>query len=247
MAKIFRKLRLEFLQKESFKKYLLYALGEILLVVIGILLALQINASNENRKNRKSEKILLNNFIADLESDITAFDHMMFSTGRKMKLIDSLFLMLKNPASQNLQSLIRYNFDIPTVDVFHPTSGTYDEAISTGKMALIRGEQTRKRIFTHYRNLAANGTDGVTNKFIEEVVFPEWGELVFPSSEVLDYFQLENNMPPLDISSLSKNKKYVQLIAQKYATQAAQIENWQELKTTTQDLLDHINEELNLK
>ena len=50
MIKFFRKIRQKLLSENKFSKYLLYAIGEIILVVIGILIALQINNWNENRK-----------------------------------------------------------------------------------------------------------------------------------------------------------------------------------------------------
>ena len=59
MINFFRKLRHEFLGKKKFSKYIKYALGEILLVVIGILIALQINNWNENRKNEANTVLML--------------------------------------------------------------------------------------------------------------------------------------------------------------------------------------------
>lgn len=50
--KIFRLIRLNMLSENRFTRYLIYASGEIILVVIGILIALQINNWNENRKGK---------------------------------------------------------------------------------------------------------------------------------------------------------------------------------------------------
>ncbi len=59
MIKFFRHIRKRLLTNNKFSKYLLYAIGEIVLVVIGILIALQINNWNEEQKNRFEEKNLL--------------------------------------------------------------------------------------------------------------------------------------------------------------------------------------------
>ena len=59
MIKFFRKIRQRLLTENKFSKYLLYAIGEIVLVVIGILIALSINNWNEEQKNRFEEKNLL--------------------------------------------------------------------------------------------------------------------------------------------------------------------------------------------
>tara|TARA_B100000949_G_scaffold214142_1_gene209453 strand:+ start:7695 stop:7895 length:201 start_codon:yes stop_codon:yes gene_type:complete len=55
MIKFFRKIRQRLLIENRFTKYLLYALGEIILVVLGILIALQINNWNQEQKDHKAE------------------------------------------------------------------------------------------------------------------------------------------------------------------------------------------------
>lgn len=69
MIKFFRKIRQKLLAENNFTKYLLYAVGEIVLVVIGILIALQINNRNEFNKNRKKEALLLQQMKTNLQSD----------------------------------------------------------------------------------------------------------------------------------------------------------------------------------
>jgi len=70
MLKIFRKIRAQLLTQNKFSKYLLYAIGEIVLVVIGILIALSINNWNSERINRKQEKEYLSRLVVDLEKDL---------------------------------------------------------------------------------------------------------------------------------------------------------------------------------
>jgi sensor domain CHASE-containing protein len=56
MIKFFRRIRQQLLSENKFSKYLLYAIGEIILVVIGILIALQINNNNNYNEQRKIER-----------------------------------------------------------------------------------------------------------------------------------------------------------------------------------------------
>lgn len=65
MIKFFRIIRQQMLTENKFSKYLLYALGEIILVVIGILIALQINNRNEIQKNNQQELLILENILQD--------------------------------------------------------------------------------------------------------------------------------------------------------------------------------------
>jgi hypothetical protein len=74
MIKFFRKIRQQLLTENKFSKYLLYALGEIILVVVGILIALAINNWKETQKLRIQEIIYLTNLKDDLNTQITMLD-----------------------------------------------------------------------------------------------------------------------------------------------------------------------------
>ncbi len=68
MLKFFRRIRHKLLVENKFSRYLLYAVGEIMLVVIGILIALQINNWNENQKQRHRQVDMINALILDLNA-----------------------------------------------------------------------------------------------------------------------------------------------------------------------------------
>lgn len=67
MIKFFRNIRRRLLRESKFSKYLLYAIGETILVMVGILLALQVNNWNEENKQRAKEVELINAVILDLD------------------------------------------------------------------------------------------------------------------------------------------------------------------------------------
>ena len=69
MIKFFRKIRYDLMEKNKTGKYFKYAIGEIVLVVIGILIALQINNWNEKRKDRINESVLYSRIVTDLQAD----------------------------------------------------------------------------------------------------------------------------------------------------------------------------------
>ena len=72
MITFFRHIRQSLLQQDQVGRYLKYAIGEILLVVIGILIALQINNWNEHRKIKNEERALLTDIITNLKRDSTS-------------------------------------------------------------------------------------------------------------------------------------------------------------------------------
>ena len=67
MIHLFRKIRQQLLKNNRFKKYAFYALGEIVLVMVGILLALQFNAWSKEAENTKKEEWYLINIVEDIE------------------------------------------------------------------------------------------------------------------------------------------------------------------------------------
>ena len=92
MIKFFRKIRQDLLSTGKTGKYFKYAIGEIILVVIGILIALSINNWNEKRKIKNKETVILKEFLTSINSDLKAYEN--FSDPkieRKKRGIDSLF------------------------------------------------------------------------------------------------------------------------------------------------------------
>jgi hypothetical protein len=68
MIKFFRFIRQRLVSQNKLGKYLVYAIGEIVLVVIGILIAIQINNWNEEKKNNRIETVTLRSLKEDLLS-----------------------------------------------------------------------------------------------------------------------------------------------------------------------------------
>ena len=95
MLKFFRKIRLELFSNGHVRKYMLYAVGEVLLVMIGILLALQVNTWNEGRKNT----ILANAYYCQLLEDVEQDQEQL----QKLKTVAESRLSASNEAARLLQ------------------------------------------------------------------------------------------------------------------------------------------------
>ena len=110
---------------------MLYAFGEIVLVVIGILIALQINNWNENRKLDENEALLINNIIKDLLSDNDHINQSLGEIDRQLNLVDALIAKAIDPSKAiNYENvgLVRYSSD------FRPkTQRNHSEAVSNLK------------------------------------------------------------------------------------------------------------------
>ncbi len=92
MIKFFRKIRLNLLTENKFSKYLLYAIGEIILVVIGILIALSINTSREEFLQKKSTQGIFEQIEKDLTNDslqlAVSINSLTFSNKMIMDIIE---------------------------------------------------------------------------------------------------------------------------------------------------------------
>lgn len=116
MIKFFRKIRRKLLQGGKFKRYLIYAVGEILLVVIGILIALQINNWNEEQKNHKADKEKYAAMILDLERDLERQMRLYWSVGWSKALAYELAEKPMNDTT--FVERFSYNYLIYTLDYY---------------------------------------------------------------------------------------------------------------------------------
>lgn len=98
MIKFFRRIRQKLITENRIRTYLVYALGEIVLVVIGILIALSINNWNEIRKNRHAEQELYKTLIRALESDLE-------DVRSKYAIIDSAIIGQETFITQSLEEV----------------------------------------------------------------------------------------------------------------------------------------------
>ena len=136
MKNIFIKIRHNLLAKNKTGIYLKYAIGEIVLVVLGILIALSINNWNERRKNYEKQEILIKNIIEDLKLDFIHISNSHNQVTSQINLIDNLIektFESEKKLNYNSIGLIRFSSD------FRPISQrNHTESISNLEDDLIR-------------------------------------------------------------------------------------------------------------
>src|SRR5210317_1047306 len=96
MIKFFRKIRYNLMSKNKTGKYFKYAIGEIILVMVGILLALQVNNWNENRKENLVYQKFLVKLKSNLKDDISLYKDVIEKNIRYNKHLDTCITILKN-------------------------------------------------------------------------------------------------------------------------------------------------------
>jgi hypothetical protein len=132
MIKFFRHIRQNLIMENKTGKYLKYAIGEIVLVVIGILIALQINNWNETRKAKIKEVEILKDFQKELQFDILQLDSVFMQYNRAKIAINKILNHLDKDLPYS-DSLDYYFFDTTLVfDSQGLTDGTYETLKSAG-------------------------------------------------------------------------------------------------------------------
>ena len=130
-------------------KYFKYAIGEIVLVVIGILIALQINTSNENRKDRFVEKKILESLKNDLATDITNMRSMIFNDTKLNKANRQLVNILSDSLSEYNSSMSSILGNISRYDVFYPQKMGY-EALKSKGLEILLNDSIKSQIVNLY-------------------------------------------------------------------------------------------------
>ncbi|OUS01007.1 hypothetical protein A9Q86_09695 [Flavobacteriales bacterium 33_180_T64] len=201
MIKFFRRIRQRLLTENKFSKYLIYAIGEIVLVMIGILLALQVNAWNQRRLDDIDEKILLSNIHDEFVKnrgflkDVLQTESEAYKANKSiMKLIGSSKEELN---SHNLDSL--FYESLPAAQ-FTSTQHSISNIIQNGKLNIIKDNTIIKLIYQW------DALVKVINQ--REVIKDNWSdEKVIPFIAKYISFKEMDNYGNFEWSGSSKLKK----------------------------------------
>ena len=143
MIKFFRKIRFDLMEKNKTGKYLKYAIGEIILVVIGILIALSINNWNDNRKNRISERELLDNIHRDFVQNKIQFDTVKAINYRNLAILNSQIALF--PIERDSAKIAAFqSYPRRKAISYNPYSSSIKSVINSNSLELIQDEELRK-------------------------------------------------------------------------------------------------------
>ena len=148
MIKFFRKIRQNLLMENKTGKYFKYAIGEIILVVIGILIALQINNWNENRKNKIAEADYYCRILDDFELNEKLIDDTTKLIDIKIELCKELILDLNKIPNERDEILNKFVIALRQ-DVFVPSNIAFEDITSSGQLKLLTDLNLKNRLIQH--------------------------------------------------------------------------------------------------
>ncbi|SDB31794.1 hypothetical protein SAMN03097699_0676 [Flavobacteriaceae bacterium MAR_2010_188] len=153
MIKFFRRIRKNLLTNNKFSKYLIYAVGEIILVVIGILIALQINNWNQNKIEQVALSGYLNSISNNIETDIKKLEFLKTSRSDEISRIPLVSYMIFdegdlertdiNFASETLTA-------ISDLDYFTPNLSGFESIKNSGFLSKLQGQDIENLIYQYY-------------------------------------------------------------------------------------------------
>lgn len=153
MLRFFRQIRQQLMEQNKVRSYFLYAFGEILLVVIGILIALQVNNWNEERKASEMKIGLLVSIQQELQTDLELVR--LVRSDIKSKYDTGIYMMSyfnsdKDVSEFDVHRLRRGLMDSNDIQEFSPVQLGYKELISTGIVNRIKDDSLKQMLFDHY-------------------------------------------------------------------------------------------------
>ncbi len=155
MIKFFRRIRQNMIKDNRTSKYLLYAIGEIILVVIGILIALQINNWNITTQNKEQEKQILAQLLKEYTSNLEQINQKI---DIRNEMLNSCYSLLGYRTETNNQivadSLDAHLFRISIRPTFDPELSVTNELINSGKLYLLDDITLRNEISSYSSSLS---------------------------------------------------------------------------------------------
>ncbi|MFC4721760.1 DUF6090 family protein [Geojedonia litorea] len=140
MIKFFRKIRYELMERNKTGKYLKYAIGEIILVVIGILIALSLNNLNELRKQEQTKQSYFNQLLIDIDKDTTVIANYIFRIKKSISTYESYLNMFKTPDLSSEEIIVKLKEVEVSFPVLRFNTNTSEVLISTGDIKLMPAE-----------------------------------------------------------------------------------------------------------
>ena len=138
MLKFFRQIRKQLLSENRFSKYLIYAVGEIVLVVIGILIALSINNWNERQKLYVKEQLILKQLRSEYTSNLRQLNEKILMRNEGLIACNILLDQIDNPQDLNVNEFYKSVWQILRDPTFDPIE---NDIIGSEKIRLIQNQK----------------------------------------------------------------------------------------------------------
>lgn len=269
MMKLFRKIRYKLLDKNKTGRYLKYAIGEIILVVIGILIALQFNEWNNDRHKKKAEQVVLIQIKSDLEKSQLELQEMKaYHFVRATSSAKVLRSFWKNEMPSD--SIVYYlGLSRSTIN-YSPILGNLKSLINSGNIDLISSKELKNDLVSYVEKVESQLKDlrrieesyfrkgvEITDEIMPNVVFNKayyMRELEeFDAKNIPSWYDLDLSIIPLesediidvpftsDLNELFQNKSFFNGYKKLWTHQFNSYRIYDDVLVITDALLEQLN------
>jgi hypothetical protein len=152
MLRFFRIIRQNLLMEKNNAKYFKYAIGEILLVVIGILIAVSINNWNDYRVDQSLEKSYLNSIITDIDENTSRMQEVIEMSNALVESGNFLLTHFKNPTKKQDAVLMTHVGNLIPINHFQSRDIAFEDLKSSGRLNLISNNDVKLKIQEYYNH-----------------------------------------------------------------------------------------------
>jgi hypothetical protein len=249
MLRFFRQILQRLLTDNKFSKYLLYAVGEILLVVIGILIALWINSLNQNYRNNELAKIYLNDFKRDLVADTTTLNSRILANERFIKQIDTIVYILATKIELSDQELLYFmekHNAIMRESYFIPEKITIKQLESSNGSHLISSKELKDLLFRYYtmNDRYEQNVEKSVQLYQHNFFNRDFMKAYISDNVFMLYASLSLNRPKFDLNKLKNDDGYISSLLHKRGISEDQNSGYKRIKALANDILLLIESEL---
>jgi len=216
MIRLFRKIRQRLLIENKFGKYLLYAIGEIIILIFGIVFALQVNNWNLKRQDKASEIVILKGIKAELERDLVGFSNDLLVHAEQIRSSKIILDHFENNLSYN-DSLSKHFLNTCSYTIITINRGTFETLKSLG-VGMISNIELRNLIINLYDSQYSftgelgKGIENFFNYGEKYILISRFHEAEYYGMDLGEHLELVESagggMIPIDFERLKNDSEY---------------------------------------
>jgi hypothetical protein len=181
MIKLFRKIRQNLISKTNTGKFLQYAIVEIILVVIGILIAIQLDDLKDRADKKKQEIVYLKNILTDLKQDQSELLKIIERRKSKSKSAKIMEGYYHTNEVNDLKGYYSHWTNVLYWEAHHPSLITFKELVNSGKLSTLTNEKVKQlllQIDYNYNELFE----------VRKHMYDDYSEYLYsPFADIIDY------------------------------------------------------------
>lgn len=216
MLRFFRAIRKQLMEKNKVRTYILYAVGEIALVMIGILLAIQINTAFENRVNEKTHQRLVAELSSEFQNNLAQLDTVIqYQNLVHESAVNLLDVISKEGQGTTGDEFRKMLFEFGYNWTFDPTNGVLASSISSGDIHLLKNDSLKTLLFS-WEGLVVDAREEQVKAITDYERIGKYQESHVMTADILQYnrdqYEVPESFYESDYNALLQDPQYENLI-----------------------------------